>query len=193
MDMFIKKIEVSAAQRFVDDQKSFLFSQEVEFEFWKIETTDRTQKIAEIEAEYGGGRKFAFGAYKNEKLVGIHIARQKEKGMLHMSLSAVLPEYRRQGIYSLFLGHVIQFAKEYGFYGISSRHNASNNAVIIPKLKAGFLIASMEICDVQGVLVHLIYHLDEARRSMHLFRTGYGSIPAAAQPVIRNLFESKKE
>lgn len=52
------------------------------------------------------------------------------------------------------------------------RHSATNNAVIIPKLKAGFVITSMEISDMFGVLVHLTYFPKVLRRKMITYRVG---------------------
>jgi hypothetical protein len=44
--------------------------------------------------------------------------------------------------------------------------------VIIPKLKAGFVITSMELSDVFGLLVHLSYYTNSLRRKVLEFRTG---------------------
>jgi hypothetical protein len=59
-----------------------------------------------------------------------------------------------------------------GFQLIYSRHCATNNQVIIPKLKRGFVISKMEIDDVFGVLVHLHFHVNETRRLIMDYRSG---------------------
>ena len=69
----------------------------------------------------------------------------------------MLPGHRRKGIYTALMHRVIETVVEKGFQKIYSRHSVTNNDVIVPKLKAGFVISSMEISDVFGVLVHLVY------------------------------------
>jgi hypothetical protein len=78
--------------------------------------------------------------------------------------------------------------QEAGFQVIRSSHQATNNAVIIPKLTFGFIIAGMEICDQYGTLVHLDYFTNERRRRVMDFRCGL----ARPEPEVAKLlgFES---
>ena len=55
---------------------------------------------------------------------------------------------------------------------ISSKHSATNNRVIIPKLKAGFVISGLEISDRYGTLVRLEYFTNPKRRELMDFRSG---------------------
>jgi hypothetical protein len=48
----------------------------------------------------------------------------------------------------------------------------TNNDVIIPKLKAGFLITSFELSDTFGSLVHLTYYPSPLRRKVQVYRAG---------------------
>lgn len=55
---------------------------------------------------------------------------------------------------------------------VSSYHVCTNNAVIIPKLKAGFHIVGMELWDDTGVVVRLLKQLNEVRQEVLEFRAG---------------------
>lgn len=89
-----------------------------------------------------------------------------------MQNSGVLPEHRRKGLYSELVKRVVNVATGLGFQDIWSRHNTTNNAVIIPKLKQGFLITGIEVTDIFGTLIHLHYYPKEIRRRMTDYRVG---------------------
>jgi hypothetical protein len=89
-----------------------------------------------------------------------------------MQNSGILPEHRRKGLYSKLVRHVLNVTTEKGFPRVWSRHNATNNAVIVPKLKQGFLISAMELSDTFGTLVHLSYFPVEVQRKMMDYRAG---------------------
>ena len=113
------------------------------------------------------------GAFDAEgRLVGWAFGVQESRGRFYMINSAVLPGYRRQGIYSALLRYTLDWVAERGFQVVTSRHAATNNAVIIPKLKAGFTISGMELDDVFGTLVHLRYDLNPLRREVLRYRAG---------------------
>ena len=59
-----------------------------------------------------------------------------------------------------------------GFQEIYSKHTITNNAVIIPKLKAGFIISSMEVSDLFGTLVNLSYYPKALRKKILDYRVG---------------------
>lgn len=89
-----------------------------------------------------------------------------------MRNSAILPEHRRKGLYTQLLEETLRRVSADGFQKIYSRHSATNNDVIIPKLKAGFTISSLEVSDVFGVLVHLVYFPKKLRRKIMVYRVG---------------------
>lgn len=111
-------------------------------------------------------------AFQNGKFAGWSWGMQKEAELFYMVNSAVLPEFRRKGIYTALMNTMVKHALKEGFQKIYSRHVATNNAVIIPKLKAGFVITSMEISENFGALVHLAYIPNKARRKILDVRCG---------------------
>ena len=89
-----------------------------------------------------------------------------------MRNSAILPEHRRKGLYTALMCEVLDCIEKLGFQIALSRHTTTNNSIIIPKLKAGFVITSLEVSDRFGTLVHLSYFFNEQRKKVMKFRSG---------------------
>lgn len=112
-------------------------------------------------------------AYDSEgNFVGWCWGFQENSTEFYMCNSAVLPGYRRQGIYSKLLDKCLSMLKDDGFQMVYSRHCATNNPILIPKLKAGFIISKMEIDDRFGVLIHLHYYFNKTRKKIMDYRSG---------------------
>ncbi len=109
---------------------------------------------------------------KNKDFVGWSFGWQESSTTYYMCNSGVLSNFRRKGIYSSLLETKIKVLSEMGFQLIYSRHNATNNNVLIPKLKAGFVISKMEISDTFGCLVHLHYFTNKTRQKLMDYRSG---------------------
>lgn len=116
--------------------------------------------------------KLRLGLYHNEQFVGWCWGFQESAETFYMCNSAVFPEHRRKGLYTALLKETIHRVRDLGFQKIYSRHTATNNAVIIPKLKAGFNITNLELCDKFGVLVHLTHLPNPIRKEILEFRSG---------------------
>ena len=67
---------------------------------------------------------------------------------------------------------VLSRVQKLGFQIVFSRHTTTNNSIIIPKLKAGFIITALEVSDRFGTLVHLSYFFNEKRNRIMKFRSG---------------------
>lgn len=112
-------------------------------------------------------------AWDGEKLVGWSWGYQKSGEEFYMCNSAVLPEYRQQKIYTTLMNLIVEKVVKDGFKEITSKHAASNNAVIIPKLKAGFVILGFEISTRFGLMINLIRYSNEKVLKVHHQRTGF--------------------
>lgn len=135
---------------------------------------DEVEKIKSLKANLYKDQFAVFlGVYdSSNSFVGWSYGYQENANVFYMCNSAILEEHRRQGLYTELMKANIELAKDKGFQIIYSRHNATNNAVIIPKLKAGFVISNLEMDDVFGVLVHLKYFTNETRRKIMDYRSG---------------------
>ncbi len=112
------------------------------------------------------------GLFYGDEFCGWSVGAQSDYESYYMRNSAVLPQFRRRGLYRGMLNEVMQRLRGKGFQVVYSRHNATNNPVIIPKLQAGFVISALEISDRFGTLVHLKYFFNQKRREAMVFRSG---------------------
>jgi ribosomal protein S18 acetylase RimI-like enzyme len=110
--------------------------------------------------------------FKGEEFCGWFTGDQYNNETFYMRNSAILPEHRRKGLYTILMHEVLERVKEQGFQIVLSRHTTTNNSIIIPKLKAGFVITAVEVSDRFGTLVHLSYFFNETRRQIMEFRAG---------------------
>jgi L-amino acid N-acyltransferase YncA len=72
--------------------------------------------------------------------------------------------HRRRGLYTRLVEAVIAAARESGYAELGSRHRPDNAAVIIAKLKLGFVITGYETSALFGDMVRMTLPLTAARR-----------------------------
>ena len=114
-----------------------------------------------------GRYTLGFGLFQGDTFVGWHLGQQVMAGkVFEMTSTGVLPEHRRRGLYSALIPVVLETVQKEGFQIVYSRHNLTNNAVIVPKLRAGFIISGFEVDDRYGTLVQLSYFFNPLRRKM---------------------------
>lgn len=189
MKVEFREIESEIAKAFQQTHKADFFPGDLIADVMELLTDDEKQRYENIDSHYQGGLTLHFGAFVDNQLVGVHFGRQFERGNYHMGFSAVVKKYQRKGVYTQLLQFVLGEVGKLGFQTVSSRHNASHNAVIIPKLKAGFLIGGFEINEVVGLQVRLVYYFNETRRSLHDFRTGRMAVSRKASQFLPDLVQ----
>ena len=106
-----------------------------------------------------------------DELAGWYFGVQETAERYLMVNTALFPQHRRKGIYTALLRSLLPHLEALGFQEITSRHHATNNPVLVAKLKAGFLITGVEIDDRFGLLVLLTYFTNPVRRAMMAVRT----------------------
>lgn len=129
-------------------------------------------KLKSLSANLGEPFMLRLGVFHNDQFIGWHFGRQDSLTSFYMQNTGILPEHRRKGLYTHLVKKVLEIASELGFQSIWSRYNATNNAVIIPKLKQGFVITALEVTDIFGTLIHLYYFPKDVRRKMMDYRVG---------------------
>lgn len=112
-------------------------------------------------------------AFDGEKLIGWSWGFAKSNHEYYMCNSAVYPEYRGKKIYTSLMNIIIDKVSDDGFQEITSKHHASNNAVLIPKLKKGFLISGTEINTRFGLMVTLTYFPNKKVEQVFHQRIGF--------------------
>lgn len=130
------------------------------------------ENIVQLGKNLGKPFSLRLGLFYGDEFVGWHTGDQKDSHTFYMRNSAILPEHRRRGLYTILISEVLTRVTALGFQVITSRHNCTNNNVIIPKLKAGFFITGMEVSDAFGTLVNLSYFTNPLRRRVMEYRSG---------------------
>ena len=133
---------------------------------------DEKSKTKDLQSFLGQQYQLRLGVFHNGEFAGWSAGHQESSETYYMRNSAILPEHRRKGLYTALLKRAVTTLSEKGFQKIYSRHSATNNDVIIPKLKVGFTISALEVTDMFGVLVHLTYFPKELRRKVMVYRVG---------------------
>ena len=156
---------------FFNDNRLKIFVGEFNFATQSIMTETEKEKVRDM-PRMENIQRYQLVAKDGDKIIGWSFGQQRTYDDFYMVNSAVFPEYRRQGIYTELMRLAVDHITELGFQRIYSRHKMSNNAVIIPKLKAGFVITGFEVNDVFGNLVELSYYANLRRRELLEVRTG---------------------
>lgn len=144
------------------------------------------EQIRKLDSRLGEAFTLYLGAFdQDDQFIGWTWGKQEPKAKFCMVNSGVIKGQRRRGIYSALVQSTVETISNRGFQMIYSRHCATNNAVIIPKLKAGFLISKFEIDDSHGVLVHLHYYTNTMRRKVMDYRSGL----SAPDDDVKRLFK----
>lgn len=122
---------------------------------------------------------------KDGDLAGWTWGYQDSRDSYYMVNSAVLPEHRGRGLYSRLLDVSLEELLAKGFQRVWSRHNMTNSAILVPKLKKGFVLTGTELNDFFGTLVHLTYFANSTRRKALDFRSGLSRPDEELKKVFR--------
>jgi predicted GNAT superfamily acetyltransferase len=127
----------------------------------------------ELRKACAGILKIRLAAFdESNNFIGWSWGFQENSTTFYMCNSGVVEGHRRKGVYHDLVNKMIDITSKKGFQLIYSRHCLTNNAVIIPKLKAGFTISKMEMSDNFGVMIHLHYYTNKTRRKIMDYRAG---------------------
>jgi GNAT superfamily N-acetyltransferase len=130
-------------------------------------------KLENIKKKMGDGFELHLGLFSpKDEFIGFSFGWQENFESYFMAASAILPEHRRQGLYTELVSYVLKRATEEGFQKIYGTHCATNNAVLIPKLKAGFIFTGVELSDRFGTIIQLTYFTNPLRRKVMDYRSG---------------------
>ncbi|MDH4468485.1 MAG: GNAT family N-acetyltransferase [Bacteriovoracaceae bacterium] len=148
---------------------------------------DIQQSVKDLNKKLNSRIHIDLAIFKGDQIVAWSYGWQGglESATFYMANSCVIPEYRRQGLYTILLNKMIELCKKVGFHTLTSRHVASNNNVIIAKLKASFKISGIELSEIHGNLIHLTYFNNELREESFAVRSGFKK--PVSEPI-KNLF-----
>ncbi len=135
-------------------------------------------------------QRFSYIIEQERELIGWCTAYQKDVDEWYMHNTAIFEAHRQKGLYTAVLQLMLSYAKSEGYQKVTSIHNATNNAIIIPKLKAGFVISGMFINEKFGTLIELTYYTNPQIKAIINFRSGQKRLPQSLQKHI-NVFEDQ--
>lgn len=168
----IQEMEMDPFWEAVEKKMEAVFSNDLMYQPQDFYSDSEREKLKSLSQNF----KYPYVHYAvikhEENVVGWTWGYQDSRESFYMVNSAVLPEHRRRGLYSKLLQITLQKLVNKGFQRIWSRHNNTNNEVIIPKLKQGFQITGSELSDFFGSLIHLTYYANSTRKKVLNFRSG---------------------
>lgn len=167
-----KQIPLEELREIISQYHDDLFDHNIDFDVADSLSETEKESMRTLSHYMGKPYRLNIAVYHKDECIGWHYGWQESSEKFYMCNTAIFPEYRKRGIYSALLPHILSIVKKQGFQILYSRHHCSNNAVIIPKLKMGFIISGFEISDRFGTLVHLSYYFNPLRRKAMQFRTG---------------------
>lgn len=101
--------------------------------------------------------------YLGEQPIGWHNGFTTDHETFYMQNSAVIEEMRGKGYYGVLLDGILDFVREEGFQVVTSLHHPNNAAILIPKLKKGFVITSTQFHERFRFLVEMKYFMNAER------------------------------
>ncbi|TGE20963.1 GNAT family N-acetyltransferase [Hymenobacter metallicola] len=147
-------------------------------------------RLDQLRQNLNGARHLYFLLLDGDEPVGWHYGFQRSELEYFMANTGVLPEYQNRGLYSAFLKFIVQHAADLGFQYLTSIHHSDNNAVLVPKLKAGFvlqafgyLIQTMLLDASVGPMVQLVYPTKDEYRRFLGFQRGVPSLNSPPDEV----------
>lgn len=155
------------------DLRSLAFSENNDVDLEPLLSDEEKEKRAILADSLKFGYRLYLLAFAGNKCAGWSWGYQKSSMEYYMCNSAVLSEYRRQGIYKTMLKMTLDKVKEDGFIEITSKHHACNNEVLLPKMRSGFMVSGFEINPRFGTLITLSYFTNKKVEHAFLQRTGF--------------------
>jgi hypothetical protein len=150
-----------------------VFQETIQFNWRNFAPEEDLKKNSELTKNMGQPYRLKLGVFLKDEFAGWSFGDQQSGESYYMRNSAVLETHRKKGLYSELLKANIEIFTAKGFQVIYSAHIATNNAILIPKLKAGFVITSLEIEERFGTRVRLSYFTSQLRKKIVDFRVGF--------------------
>jgi ribosomal protein S18 acetylase RimI-like enzyme len=173
----VADVSPEAWEAFINQHQARIFPREISLPLDGALSAAEQAKMATLRQNMAGSLHLYLLLYDGDEPIGWHFGLQRSELEFHMASTGILPEYQNRGIYSAFLRYAKARIFAEGFQYITSMHRPDNNAVLVPKLKAGFQIQAF------GFLIQPM-----------LFEVNYGpmvQLICPAKEVYRKLFDAQ--
>jgi RimJ/RimL family protein N-acetyltransferase len=172
MELDFEFIDGEVFMNIYNENRPKLFSDNITYNVSKLLDSTEIENFRKNSLNEFLKHYFLIARYKDE-IIGWSYGRQENSLEFTMINSAVFPAYRNQGVYTQMLQQVKEKIVSMGFSRIVSKHHTTNNAILIAKLKFGFIITGIEIEAHFGQLLTLKYFTNKALQSVYEDRTGF--------------------
>ncbi len=125
---------------------------------------ERAMRSQPLQAVYSTTHREFILFMEEDRCVGWHYGMMIDPSTFFMSYSAVIKSYQQRGIYGTFLKAFLPYLHALGYERVTSNHMVTNRAVLIAKLKAGFIITGTVLDERWGAQVSMAYFFHEDRR-----------------------------
>jgi GNAT superfamily N-acetyltransferase len=168
----LRRIPEAEMETFLRQHHGRTFIDRWDFNHFEAMSAKELAGARQLHQRMGTPFRLDLGIFLDDECVGWHFGIQESAEKFYMINTALLPEHRGRGVYTALLKRVLDILRAEAFQIVYSRHAATNNQVIVPKLKAGFIITGFELSDRFGTLVHLSYFFNPMRRRVLDVRAG---------------------
>ena len=158
--------------KYFTDNRDLVFSENTFIQIEEILSENEKKKLSKLNRLKDNNYRLRLYILKGNTRIGWFLGEQISRETFYMRNTGIFKEYRNKGVYTRLLLLLIEILSEKGFQKITSSHIVTNNNVIVPKLKAGFLISGFEISDRFGLIIKLTYNFNETRNKVLRYRTG---------------------
>lgn len=167
------------------DNEPLIFPNRFDIHVQEALSESELEAQAKLAERFAGAFELRVGFFKDDEMIGWSYGYQTTPDTFRMATSGIRQEYQRRGLYSGFLTGLAEHLKREGFQIIFSRHYATDNQVIIPKLRFGFLITGFELTDEFGLLLRLSYYFNETRKKALHVRSGFQQMDGEIEKLVR--------
>jgi GNAT superfamily N-acetyltransferase len=168
----IRRLQDDEFEPLLQTYGSVVFADTWDFHLYQAFSAEEHAAAERLRARLGTPFRLNLGIYCGEEFVGWSWGIQESLQRFDMINTGLLAEHRNRGIYSALLPHLLDLLRAEGFQVAFSHHTMTNNQVLVPKLRAGFVITGFELIDRFGMLVNLSYFFNPLRRKVLDVRAG---------------------
>lgn len=184
-DFYVEPVSKAAYDEFRRTYEATIFPNRFDIDARGALSATEQKAVDSLGSNLKDAYDLRLGFFHAGNMVGWNYGMQVTADTFRMVTTGILPEYQHRGIYSTFLPVVTEQIKKEGFQIVLSRHYATDNQVIIPKLRFGFLISGFELTDEFGLLLRLSYFFNETRRKIFHMRSGFQQADEDVTSLIR--------
>lgn len=180
----VRPMDVPEFGKLFMERRSEMFDRSPSVNIGGMLEPDEIEAVRRLQARTGASWRRQWALEAEGTVIGWTYGRQQDAEAFTMVNTAIAPDYRGRGIYTALLSFVIDVARKEGFQRIRSRHVATNNAVLVPKLRAGFLLTGMHLDETYGLMADLTYYTNPLRREIMTVRSGECRVSDRLRPFL---------